>query len=95
MTKPLTLDDLARAADASLQDEDWLVLDSAIENAVRAILTTIKEAGWAIVPVIPLSAMVERTEQGFLNGRIPETSNELICAVWQAMLSASPQIDGE
>lgn len=92
MTKPLKLDDLVSAADASLQDEDWLVLDSAIENAVRAILTTIKEAGWTIVPV--------EADENMIQARIDAYPSELRVRdydtqVWRSMIAAAPVIEGE
>lgn len=91
MTKPLTLDVLAKVICGGQgycpdypSDADRLT--------ARAILTTIKEAGYAIVPV--------RLTEEMLRAVDDEDEDKFVArgravSAWQAMQSASPQIEGE
>ena len=94
MTK-LTLDDLARAACGA---QGWAPEEpSGTDFSIaRAILTTIHQAGYRIVPV-------EATEAMRVAGiKVPiDPNNEITWLiadearrVWQAMLNAAPQIEG-
>lgn len=107
MTKPLKLDDLARAIHDDLysngESDAWMSgkcpLDSVtidgdvdLVKAARAILTTIKEAGYAIVPVRPTEEMLRAVDD--------EDEDKFVArgravSAWQAMIAASPQIEGE
>lgn len=113
MTKPLTLDDLARAIHDDLysngESDAWMSgkcpLDSVtidgdvdLVKAARAVLTTIKEAGWTIVPVEANRTMESAVHHANLdiywtyldNGRPGEPRD-----AYAAMIAASPQIEGE
>lgn len=100
MTKPLKLNDLAAALAEGLSNanmptvlgDNGLIVSQSYNNIeivdpapiARAILTTIKEAGYRVVPVKATVKMLNATEDcGW-----PDE-------VWQAMLSAAPQIEGE
>ena len=92
MTK-LTLDDLARAACGA---QGWAPEEPSGTDCsiARAILTTIHEAGYRIVPV---EATAEMAEAGKIRQRITENNQSLgrdgiAKSIWQAMLSASPKI---
>lgn len=98
MTKPLTLDDLAsalwRSESGGTGEFDFLneISKDIYRLHARAILTTIKEAGYAIVPVRPTEEMLRAVDD--------EDEDKFVArgravSAWQAMQSASPQIEGE
>lgn len=87
MTKPLKLDDLARAiSGAPFPSQASL-------RKARAILTTIKQSGYAIVPVEADEATIRAVDKA-CHEHWPN-ARRMAVAMHAAMLSAAPVIEGE
>ena len=90
MTKPLSLDDLASVISRHAFREG---IDP--DETASAIITTIHEAGYRIVPVEANAEMIEAAIEYMKTGGAREISSSAhATATWQAMLSASPKIEG-
>ena len=96
MTKPLTLDTLAGALmrEAGGDDADQWCSPVPWYDAARAILTTIEQAGFRIVPVEADEGMIIRGIVERHGSGVPEAWSLATRNIWQAMLSASPKIEG-
>ena len=94
MTKPLTLGDLETTIREIVRYEFGSTLLNG-PSIARAILTTIKEAGWKIVPVEATDGMIIRGIVERHGSDVPEAWSLATKNIWQAMLSAAPQIEGE
>ena len=105
MTKPLKLDDLARAMwEENLQiipdglcepwDDETDALRNDWRSFARAILTTIHQAGFRIVPVEADEKMIVAGISERHGTAAPTWMSQSAKDIWQAMLNAAPKIEG-